>query len=258
MPFRVRIEVAYDGTDFEGWQRQAEGTPTIQGALEVALSKLLAERIVVIGSGRTDTGVHAEAQTAHFICERDPRSMNFLFGVNTNLPSSVAVQKAWLAPEDFHAQRSADGKIYRYYVYNSRIRNPLKARFSTWFKKPMDMDKLNAMSELLVGEMDFKSFQTGGSEVNTTVRTVTQAHWTRLSEQEMVFQIAGTGFLKQMVRNIVGTLVYLEHNGRGPEEMRAIIQATDRRKAHGTAPGEGLFLHRVLYPQDLDNQCLEI
>lgn len=258
MSYKVRLQIRYDGTDFEGWQRQSFGKATIQGFVEKALSQLFLEPITLLGSGRTDSGVHAEAQNAHFKTTKNPENMNLCLGLNALLPDSISVTKAWLAPEDFHAQRSAIGKTYRYFVHNSRLRDPLKHRYHTWFKKPMDIQKLNVYSEYLLGEKDFKSFQTGGSEVKTTVRKVTEARWIALSDTEMMFQITGEGFLKQMVRNIVGTIIHLEMRNLPPSEMEQILKAKDRQKAWGTAAAQGLILHKVLYPEDLDNRCREI
>lgn len=258
MSYRVRLLIKYDGTDFEGWQRQPEGKATIQAELEKALSFVMNEKITVIGSGRTDAGVHAEAQNAHFKCTNNPEDRNLAMAVNSRLPDSIAIQKAWIAPDDFHAQMSATSKTYLYRIYNSPIRDPLTYRYHTWFKKPLDLQKLNAYSEILIGEKDFKSFQSSGTEVRTTVREITEARWTQISEKELEFRISGTGFLKQMVRNIVGTLIHLENKGQSPEELESILQAKDRQKAWGTAPAQGLILHEVCYPSDLDNRCREI
>jgi tRNA pseudouridine38-40 synthase len=212
----------------------------------------------VVGSGRTDAGVHAEGQVAHLRTTRPIEKYDLVRALNSNLPDSIGIQKAWLAPADFHAQQSAQSKTYRYQIHNSPIRDPLRARYSTWFWKPLDLNRLNALTECLVGTHDFKSFQTGGSEVKTTVRTLTEAHWHMIGPDWVEFRITGTGFLKQMVRNVVGTLIHLEQYAQGPEEMTAILQACDRQAAKTTAPAQGLHLHEVHYPPELDNRCREL
>lgn len=255
---KVKLLISYDGTDYEGWQRQADGKPTIQEALETALSRLFNQRITVTASGRTDAGVHAEAQVIHFTAPKDPTSMKLVRALNSLLPESIAVKKAWLAPEEFHAQRSAVQKTYRYLIHNSPIPDPLRRRFTTWLKKPLNVEKLNEITKPLLGEHDFKSFQTSGTVLKTTVRTILKAQWAVVDENLIEFRITGTGFLKQMVRNIVGTALYLNQNDLGPDEMQRILEAKDRQFAKNTAPAQGLRLESVEYPPDLDNKCREI
>ena len=214
MSYKVKLLINYDGTDFEGWQRQPQGKPTIQSAVEKDVSQILTE------------GIH--------------------------------VQKACLAPEDFHAQRSAVSKTYKYYIWNSKTPDPIRFRFSTWLRRDMDIARLNALSEVLLGEKDFKSFQTSGTELKSTVRTITEARWSPWDGEGLIFQISGSGFLKQMVRNIVGTLIYLDQNAGNPMDLQAILAAQDRQIAKGTAPAQGLFLEEVIYPPELDNRCREI
>jgi len=258
MSFKVRILIKYDGTDFEGWQRQLGEKPTIQGALESAVSRLFSEEITVVGSGRTDSGVHALGQVAHFITKKDPTGFHIAKGINAMLPPSVAVQKAWLAPAEFHAQRSAMMKTYLYRIQNTPWPDPLLRRYSIWLRRPIRIDRLNQLTELLIGQHDFKSFQTGGTDLKDTIRQVISAGWTKSADGLIEFRITGTGFLKQMVRNIIGTLLYLEQYGSDPMEIRQILLAKDRQAAKGTAPAEGLFLESVDYPPELDKQCLEL
>lgn len=259
MSYKVKILIKYDGTEFEGWQRQAGNTPTIQAALEAAASRMLSEPITVVGSGRTDSGVHAMGQVAHFITQKDPTDKVYIAkGLNSLLPASVSVQKAWLAPDDFHAQRSAVRKTYIYRIQNTPWPDPMLRRYSLWLRRPIDMQKLNAASEFLVGEHDFKSFQTGGTELKTTIRRVISAGWTKSADGILQFEITGTGFLKQMVRNIVGALLHVEQYESDPAAIQKIMLANDRQAAKGTAPAQGLFLLQVDYPQDLDNRCREL
>lgn len=267
---RIKLLIAYDGTDYAGWQRQSEDSPdprpTLQATLEAALSKVFNDTIKVQASGRTDAGVHAEAQVLHFNvpCDsndkpvKDPSTMNLVRSLNALTPASLAVKKAWMAPDDFHALHSAERKTYRYQIHNSTVPHPHRNRYTSWFKKPLDINKLNGLSEVLLGTHDFKSFQTSGTPIKNTVREISKAQWTQPEPDLLHFHITGTGFLKQMVRNIVGTVLYLHQNDGTPAQMKDILVAKDRQAAKQTAPAEGLFLQSVEYPSSLDNQCREL
>lgn len=263
---KIRLQISYDGTDFAGWQRQgpksADPRPTLQATLEDAVSKIFSQEITIQASGRTDAGVHAEAQTLHFLTPENTtedkiRNMKLLRSLNALTPDSLAINKAWIAPDDFHALRSSVKKTYRYVIQNSATPDPLRHRYSYWVRKPLDIQKLNAITECLIGEHDFKSFQTRGTELKTTVRKLEQALWQRQGDI-VSFHITGNGFLKQMVRNIVGTAIYLHQNAENPQEMQKILTSCDRQQAKDTAPAHGLFLESVYYPPELDNRCREL
>lgn len=255
---RFKLELSYDGTAFGGWQKQPSGTPTVQGSLEKMLTQILNEPIRVQGSGRTDAGVHAVRQIAHFDCERSLDGPKFLRSLNALANDGLVVRSVWSAPDEFHARKSATQKTYHYRVWNSKTPPVFQRRYSLWVPKPLSLLRLNDLSQPLNGEHDFKSFQTQGTPVNSTVRTIFEAKWLQLSPQTLEFRISGSGFLKQMVRNIVGTLLHSERNGLDPTEITQILQARDRGKAKATAPPHGLFLFRVKYPQSLDNKCRKI
>jgi tRNA pseudouridine38-40 synthase len=255
--FRTRIHISYDGTDYCGWQRQTTLT-TVQGTLEAALSKIYAKRTVVLGASRTDSGVHAHQQVAHFDAPRDPSAFDLRYAVQCLTPPSVVITEMFQAPPDFHAIASVDHKIYKYRVVNRRIPSALRHRYTHWVRYPLDLDFLNEASAFLVGNQDFKSFQTSGSPTKTTVRNIRSAFWQRLDEDTIEFNIAGDGFLKQMVRNIVGTLIDLNEDSERPERIKEIIAVQDRRKAGPTAPPQGLFLHAVKYPELIDNKCRKL
>lgn len=254
---KVKLKLSYDGTSYEGWQRQSAGQRTIQGELEKALSRILNEPITVWGSGRTDSGVHAQGQIAHFITSKDVTKLPLLNSLNSILPPDIGVIQAWTAPDDFHAQRSAICKTYSYRIHNSRVPDPLNARFRLWLKRPLDVEKLNEITKFIESKQDFKSFQTSGGVTKTTVREVIEAGWARNGDL-VEFRIKGTGFLKQMVRNIVGTALYIHDRGLEPSEMQQILQAKDRQAAKATAPAQGLSLDSVGYPPELDNRCLDL
>lgn len=254
---RYRLNLSYDGRCFNGWQKQPKGPPTVQGELEKILKTILREPVRVIGSGRTDTGVHALTQVAHFDSDKVV-DRSFLRSLNALAPEGLVIRSVAKAPKDFHAMMSCLSKTYVYRIWNAPLPSVSRRHWSLHVTKPLNIEKLNELSKILVGEVDFKSFQSRGTPVPTTVRHVTQAEWRRVSKHVIEFRITGEGFLKQMVRNIVGTLLYLERKGMSAEDLRAILAAGDRQAAKDTAPPHGLFLYRVKYPPALDNQCLKI
>lgn len=280
--YRVRLHLSYDGTDFHGWQRQtdAAGNTTLitgQGTIEAAVEKLFGEKLSVVGASRTDAGVHAQMQVAHFDCKKDPTLFRDLrYSLQCLTPSSLVVKEAFLAPYDFHSIATATDKTYRYSILNRRVPSALRRRTTWWVREPLSLDFLNEASQYLVGTHDFKSFQTSGTFVESTVRTLTKLAWQKVIPSEsklsphgadkaslsdaqfsdtLLFEIQGEGFLKQMVRNIVGTLVDLQTNGKAPADIKAVLEAKDRRKAGNTAPPQGLFLSSIRYPHELDNRC---
>ena len=259
---RVRFVVSYDGTGFCGWQKQKpEDQVSVAQVLEGALSKVFNEKISLFASGRTDAGVHALNQVCHFSTHRkiDPaKKWDLCWALNSQLPPSIVVKKAWLAPDDFHATLSATHKTYRYLLLNRPRPSALMNRYAHWERLPIEIEHLQKSSEFLLGNHDFKSFQSVGTPVKDTIRDIYQAEWQWRRPGLLQFTVTGSGFLKQMVRNIVGTSLMLERKGLDPSKMREIIQAQDRMKAGPPAPAQGLYLMRVYYPRDLDNRCLEL
>jgi len=252
---KIRILVAYDGTDFGGWQKQPSGKPTVQGTLEKVFSRLFNEPIQVIGSGRTDAGVHALGQVAHLKTSKDPRRYDLVRAANSLLPTGLVVRRAWQAPEDFHALSSSTHKIYRYWIWNNQVRSALRSRYLTWVPRELDIKFLQDCACHIQGEHDFVSFCTRGTETGSTVRHLSQAIWTAHSSKLLCFTVTANGFLKQMVRNLVGTMMDLYFADRPASDMAQIMEAKDRRKAFGTARPEGLHLCRVYYPRTLDSRC---
>ncbi|MEN0058496.1 MAG: tRNA pseudouridine(38-40) synthase TruA [Bdellovibrio sp.] len=259
---KVRFTVAYDGTGFCGWQKQKqEDQISVAQVLEKALAKVFNEKIVLFASGRTDAGVHALNQVCHFSTHRkiDPaKRWDLCWALNSQLPPSIVVKKAWLAPEDFHATLSATHKTYRYLILNRPRPSAHLSRYAEWARKPIRLEHLQESSKIIMGNHDFKSFQSVGTPVKDTVREVHRAHWEWRKPELMQFTITGSGFLKQMVRNIVGTALMLERKDLSPLKMKEILAAQDRRQAGPPAPAQGLYLMRVYYPQDLDNRCIEL
>jgi tRNA pseudouridine38-40 synthase len=254
---RVRLHLEYDGTDFSGWQRQTTRS-SVQGSLEAAISKICGKPIHVLGASRTDAGVHALRQVAHFDCPRDPEAFDFRYAIQCLIPESIVVREFFLAPRDFHAIALVSDKIYKYRILNRRVPSALQKRYTHWVRFPLDTDFLNAASAHIVGKQDFKALQSSGTPVQTTVRYVREASWARVDDDILEFTIRGDGFLKQMVRNIVGTLVDLNQRNEPPERMKLILDTLDRKQAGPTAPPQGLFLYQVNYPEEVDNGCRRI
>jgi tRNA pseudouridine38-40 synthase len=244
--FKLLIE--YDGTRYSGWQRQVE-QPTIQSEIEKALATMTRTTVTLLGAGRTDAGVHALGQVASFRCDTRLEPDQILKGLNSLLPPDIAVLECRHAPEDFHARFSAKGKRYRYRVLNREVRSALERRTSWFIHTPLDLAAMQQAADQLTGRRDFKAFESAGSPRAHTVRQVTAAEWVRDRQQPglLVFQIEADGFLRCMVRNIVGTLVAVGRGTLAPASIDAILDSRDRRQAGPTAPARGLFLVAVQY-----------
>ena len=255
---KIRLLLSYKGTAFFGWQKQSR-LRTVQGDIEKSLYQLFKKRISLIGSGRTDTGVHALGQTAHFEVEEiDLKNKNLKKALNSLLPKDISVLDCWKAPLEFHARFSAKKKSYQYFIFTGDCPPVLFSDLVCWKKISLDLEKLNKMSQLILGTHDFKSFQSSGSEVKNSLRTVYQSRWSQISPSFYCYQITGTGFLKQMVRNLVGTYIDLLKEKRASQKLKEILKALDRRKALSTAPSQGLYLKKVFYPLVLDKSCFKI
>ena len=255
--FRTRLHIEYDGTDFCGWQRQTT-LPSVQGTIEAALSKIYDRKITVLGASRTDSGVHALQQVAHFDAPRDPSTFDLRYAIQRMSPASVVVKELFSAPADFHSIACVENKTYKYRVLNHRVPSPILHRYTHWVRFPLDVEYLNRTAQFFVGNQDFKAFQSAGTIVLTTVRTIFDAHWKRIDDDILEFSITGDGFLKQMVRNIVGTMIGMNQEGDPPEKVKEILATLDRRRAGVTAPPQGLFLHTVKYPELIDNGCRKL
>lgn len=251
---RYKLILSYDGTDFCGWQRQkphkhSGHLPSIQETVEVALGKILNHPVDVSASGRTDAGVHAVAQVCHFNTTRSlPRDL--CWALKSQLPPTISAKLVHEVSPQFHATLSAVRKTYRYWIWNHPRTPALLNRYTWWLRDTLDLKRLNALAGPLLGEKDFASFRTMGTELKTTVRRIEAASWALRRPGLLEFRITGNGFMKQMVRNIVGTSVTLHNQGFGAEKMNEIIGLCDRRKAGTTAPPQGLFLYNVEYPKE--------
>lgn len=241
----IRLTVEYDGTDYCGWQIQPNG-PTIQGALEAAVTALTGEAVRVEGAGRTDSGVHARGQVAHLRTRAPLPPERFARALNAHLPPDISVRDSAAAPAEFHARFSAAGKVYRYAIENAPTRPVLDRRQVWWVSWPLADEALTAGAAAIVGRHDFTSFADAERAGEENVRTVRRAAWRREGTR-LTFRIEGEGFLYKMVRCLVGTLVEVGRGALPPAAMERILAARDRAAAGPTAPPQGLTLQRVLY-----------
>jgi tRNA pseudouridine38-40 synthase len=242
----LKLVLEYDGFDYCGWQVQDHGA-TIQGVLEAALRKIVGEPIRVSGAGRTDARVHALGQVASFRCPSDIPASALQLALNSLLPRDIAVHDVREVAADFHARFSALGKMYTYRILNRPTRSAMRSRYAWHIPQRLDVPAMALAGEQLLGTHDFTSFQASGSEVKSAERTLTELTVTH-AEDEIAVSCTANGFLRHMVRNIVGTLVEVGRGARLPADLKQILDRHDRRLAGATAPPQGLYLVRVLYP----------
>ena len=244
-----KLTLAYDGTDFAGWQIQP-GRPTVQGLLENALSTLEGQPVKVSGSGRTDAGVHALAQVASCSLDNPIPPHGLLKALNRLLPAEIRVTEAREAPAGFHARHSAIAKTYEYRIHRGPVCPPFQARYTYWHPYPLSEEAMSRAGRRYEGERDFRSFASaGGGDTESTVRRVFSSSLTRDGEL-LVYRVRGSGFLYRMVRNMVGTLLEVGRGNLLPPDIDRITAARDRRAAGPTAPAQGLFLVGVEYADE--------
>jgi tRNA pseudouridine38-40 synthase len=241
----IRLRLAYDGSRFFGWQRQS-GFASVQEAVEDALEALCGERVCVHGAGRTDTGVHALGQVAHFHADTRLDDHRLLHALNAHLPDGVVAERLETCAADFHAQRDALGKRYFYAIRNSAFPPPFGRDFCHWVRQPLDRAAMRSAAAALRGRHDFSAFANAGSPRHTNVRRIASIRFLERGTMLALF-VQGDGFLYNMMRTIAGTLLEV---GRGKLEagaMQAILASRDRERAGPTAPPGGLYLLSVLY-----------
>lgn len=253
--FRLTLE--YDGTGFAGWQRQADGQRTVQGVLEAAVCDVCGGPGRVTGAGRTDAGVHAAGQVAGVEVGTALDPATLARALNARLPDDVAVVGLVAAPADFHPRFDARSKLYRYRIWNGRVRSPLRARFHHQVPQELDLARMGDGAAALVGTHDFASFQAAGSDVADSIRTLTRAEVTGCPRGEISLELEGSGFLRHMVRNVAGTLLQVGRGQRSAGELPSLLEARDRSAAGPTAPARGLVLVRVEYGFRHDSEGLE-
>lgn len=242
---RVKLVVAYDGTNYHGWQVQDNGI-TIEEVLNRTISELVQEDIKVIGASRTDAGVHACGNVAVFDTESRIPGDKFSFALNQRLPEDIRIQESCEVHADFHPRYADTVKTYEYNILNRWFELPSKRLYAAFCYYPMDIERMNQAAAYLVGEHDFKSFCSAGAQVQTTIRTIYAVNVTK--EDDMVhIRITGNGFLYNMVRIIAGTLMQVGTGLMEPEQVKEILEARDRSKAGPTAVAKGLTLVEIRY-----------
>ena len=243
---RIKLTVAYDGTNYYGWQKQPDAV-TVEEVVNRELTRLLQEPIEVIGASRTDSGVHALGNVAVFDTDTRIPPEKISYALNARLPKDIVIQDSKEVPPDFHPRRTDCVKTYEYRILNTRFPVPTMRLYAHYVYKPLDVEKMQAAAAFLVGEHDFASFCYAGSQVKETVRTIYRLDLKR--EGNMVsFQVEGNGFLYNMVRIIAGTLIEVGISSYPPERVREMLEARDRIRCGPKAPACGLTLVGIRYP----------
>ena len=246
MTRRIALRISYDGTAYAGWQTQSNAV-AVQQVIEKALSKLSGGPVGIIGASRTDAGVHAQGQVAHFDTETRIPAEKFSYALNTMLPEDIRIVESWEAAPDFHARFGTAGKVYAYTFYNAPHASAMLSRFSAHCPVELDVERMNRAAQDIVGVHDFSAFMASGGTSKTFEREMKAAQVCRAGNQ-VCFMVWGTGFLYNMVRITAGTLALIGQ-GKLPEDALARAIASHERLDLGyTAPAKGLTLMRVLYP----------
>ncbi|MGI6069469.1 MAG: tRNA pseudouridine(38-40) synthase TruA [Blautia sp.] len=242
---RVGLIVAYDGTNYCGWQIQNNGI-TIQGELNRCLSELLGKEVETIGASRTDAGVHALGNVAIFDTDARMPGEKFSYALNQRLPEDIRIQLSEEMPMDFHPRYCDSEKTYEYRILNRRFPVPTERLYSYFYHYDLDEEKMRAATSYLIGEHDFASFCGSKAQVKSTVRTITHMEIERFGDM-VTIQVSGKGFLYNMVRIIAGTLIEVGNGQYPPEQVQNILKACDREAAGPTAPAHGLTLMGIRY-----------
>lgn len=242
--FKLIIE--YDGSSYHGWQRQ-KNRKTIQGEIEKAIMTITGKKIALTGSGRTDAGVHAFGQVANFYCDTEISPEVFQRGLNGLMPKDIIIKECNTVDEKFHARYDAKTKTYRYKILNRTIPAAICRQYAWFIKKKLDLDAMQSAILHIIGTNDFKAFEGAGSPRSSTKRRVINAGLQQKEKEYLIFEIEANGFLRFMVRNIVGTLLDVGLCKITPDDFKKILLSKDRNLAGATAPPHGLFLMNVKY-----------
>lgn len=246
----LKLTIAYDGTDFCGWQVQPQRS-SVQGELAAAVERVCGEHVFPQGSGRTDAGVHALAQVASFAITAPVPPDNLRFALNNTLPKAIRVLRVEEVAAEFHARKSAVSKTYRYRISRAPVTSPFVVRYVWHYPYPLHEQAMAAAADVVLGEHDFTSFAAAdpekGTEEGSNVRTIFASSWRREGD-EFIYEVSGAGFLHHMVRNLVGTFILVGKGTISRDRLIEILAAKDRSLAGPTAPAEGLALVSVEYP----------
>lgn len=248
---RIALGIEYDGSGFVGWQLQEGELRTVQGSVEQALSKVADHPVRVVCAGRTDAGVHATAQVAHFDTEARRSARAWVYGANSNLPKGVSVQWACTVDDEFHARFAAVRRRYRYVILNREVRPTFLAWRVAWEYRPLDVARMREAAQYLIGEHDFSAYRAVACQAKSPVRHVYELTVTR--DRDLVFlDLEANAFLHHMVRNIAGVLMDIGAGKRPPAWAREVLELRDRTLGGVTAPPHGLYLTGVIYPARFD------
>ena len=245
---RIALGIEYDGTAYNGWQRQRVGDG-VQEHLENALTQVANEPIEVVCAGRTDAGVHATGQVVHFDANNERSERGWLLGANTNMPDDIAVTWAQPVSDEFHARFSALSRSYRYIILNCLVRSALNRHRAWWVYQPLDAERMHAAAQAIAGKHDFSAFRAAGCQAATASREIFSIAVTRVGDK-IYLDVTANAFLQHMVRNIAGTLVAIGAGELPVEAMRSILDSRDRKQGGVAAPPHGLTLVSVAYPDE--------
>ena len=246
---RIAIGIEYDGTAYSGWQDQPHA-PSVQRCLNEAISLVAAGETACVGAGRTDAGVHATGQAAHFDTAVRRSNRSWLLGINANLPADICVLWAQPVAEAFHARFAATSRSYRYRILNRQVRSALERNRVWWVRQPLDIAAMQAAAQCLVGRHDFSAFRAAACQSHSPIREMTQLDISRDADA-VVVECTANAFLHHMVRNIVGSLVKVGLGEAEPEWVAGLLESRDRKLSGMTAPAAGLTLTSVGYPPEL-------
>lgn len=242
-----KLVLAYDGSKYNGFQRQSKHPEkTIQGKIEMVLSRLFEEDIQIIGSGRTDAGVHSHGQTCNFFSERSISLDEISDYLATYLPNDIALTNLSIASPRFHSRYNVVKKCYVYTIDNNKFADPFALKYAYHVKSPLNIEAMKAASTYLLGKHDFKSFTSLKSKTKSTVRTIYSINF-HITDSKIQIAYEGDGFLQHMVRILTGTLIEVGLGEKSPEDMPSILDALERAKAGATAPAHGLCMEKVYY-----------
>ena len=245
---RIALGIEYDGTAYNGWQRQRVGDG-VQGHLENALTQVADEPIEVVCAGRTDAGVHATGQVVHFDANNERSERGWLLGANTNMPDDIAVTWAQPVSDEFHARFSALSRSYRYIILNCLVRSALNRHRAWWVYQPLDAERMHLAAQAIAGKHDFSAFRAAGCQAATARREIFSIAVTRVGDK-IYLDVTANAFLQHMVRNIAGTLVAIGAGELPVEAMPRILDSRDRKQGGVAAPPHGLTLVSVAYPDE--------
>ena len=243
---KIKLIIEYDGTNYHGWQIQKNAN-TVQATIEKALSKLLGTYIGIVGCSRTDVGVHAYGQVAHFSTDSSIPGDKFSYAINNLLPDDIVIRQSEEVSEDFHSRYSAKGKKYRYLVYNEAHSSAIMRNRACHVRPELNFSEMKRAAQYFLGRHDFAAFQATGGQVRSTIREIYGIDVIKREDNLIDIEVSGNGFLYNMVRIIAGTLIYVGMGKIKTSDIPNIIDSLDRTKAGKTAPSEGLYLMEIYY-----------